>query len=155
MKKFATLFLLSMLLSCNSSRPGVDNNSTRISQVQYGEWTYAFKQGSDSEACYFYQKTEREKISFIELNHSGDRDDKVPRKVAALPKSLSKQKSAKHVQRLEVKICYTNAGKVVALRYPVAENQNVIEQALFDITFENRVEDACVECMTSYFYYIQ
>lgn len=153
MKNILLGLALIVVCSCNSSKKLESKDEpTTYTQVDLGYGTFMFKQHPESKACSFNTKSEAELIQFIELDHSGDRDDKLPRKINTLPDYLSRTETEIHSKKLSLKICYTNEGAVVAFSHDEVSFLKKLHAALFEITYEGNTEDACVVCKSERFY---
>lgn len=156
MRKIAVVVsIVGMLWSCSGAKETIKKQELPVfKQLLFEPSIYEFKQHPARAACKFHNKEETELVQFVEMDYAGDRDDKVPRRIKDLPSALSKTKTD-NAQRVQVKICFTTEGEVVAFRHESVADKEMLHTALFQVSYEMNAEDACVVCKTESFYIVE
>ncbi len=149
---FIRIIVLSILViglsSCSSTKNG-QQSGTKVSELKAGSYSYTFVQSMPDAACNYHKLKGDALIQFLEMNHTGDKDDRVPRQLVEMDDTvLSLKKSVTHSNPIETKICMDTKGTIVALRYESVSEK--VKEALMDLQYEQRAESACVECKTLY-----
>ena len=148
--------IIGVVLSCAPKKEIVESTVVPITSLERGPLTYLIRQDKTIEDCSFHQSEGDDLVMSIMQNHTGDKDDRLPRRVVNTDGTvIQSTKSDTHSNRLVTKSCFNPAGQIVAMEYDTRDNPEitqVLKTALFEIQFEARDGSACVECMTKYYW---
>lgn len=143
-----------MLFACKTQLPKANDT---ISIYEGNGKKYLFNKLPDFGKCKLNTLSNQELAMQVELNHQGDRDDRVPRKIISNNKDaiIAFLHTKTDPSNLSAKLCMNKMGKLIAVTLIDDNNLNAEEEEkilrLFaDYTYSPDENAGCLECISYY-----